>query len=105
RCIKDMFNSDFETQIIPQTDSSGKSATSAKVVKEFLTELGKKPLPEVNTNVTSKVSAATEEPVYASVDKRPEALAKAKAKGDEAAQNQPVKTPVADEVAPVSYTH
>ncbi|WP_181894200.1 hypothetical protein, partial [Staphylococcus pseudintermedius] len=100
-----MFNSDFETQIIPQTDSSGKSATSAKVVKEFLTELGKKPLPEVNTNVTSKVSAATEEPVYASVDKRPEALAKAKAKGDEAAQNQPVKTPVADEVAPVSYTH
>ncbi|HHW7449700.1 TPA: YopT-type cysteine protease domain-containing protein [Pasteurella multocida] len=94
------FNSDFETQIIPQTDSSGKSATSAKVVKEFLTELGKKPLPEVNTNVTSKVSAATEEPVYASVDKRPEALAKAKAKGDEAAQNQPVKTPVADEVAP-----
>ncbi|WP_236566466.1 YopT-type cysteine protease domain-containing protein, partial [Pasteurella multocida] len=94
------FNADFETQIIPQTDTSGKSATSTKVVKEFLTELGKKPLPEVNTNVTSKVSVATEEPVYASIDKRPEALAKAKAKGDEAAQNQPVKTPVADEVAP-----
>ncbi|MBM2608587.1 YopT-type cysteine protease domain-containing protein [Pasteurella multocida] len=95
------FNSDFETQIIPQTDSSGKSATSAKVVKKFLTELGKKPLPEVNTNVTSKVSAATEEPVYASVDKRPEALAKANAKADEALATNPiVKAHVEDDVAP-----
>ncbi|OPC97906.1 Fic family protein [Pasteurella multocida] len=95
------FNSDFETQIIPQTDSSGKSATSAKVVKKFLTELGKKPLPEVNTNVTSKVSAATEEPVYASVDKRPEALAKANAKADETLATNPiVKAHVEDDVAP-----
>ncbi|MGC6377011.1 YopT-type cysteine protease domain-containing protein [Bisgaard Taxon 45] len=98
------FNSDFETQIIPQTDSSGKSATSAKVVKEFLTELGKKPLPEVNTNATSKVRVEVEDVVYASVDKRPEALAKAKARGDEAAQQQPPKASVAEEVAPTLPT-
>ncbi|MDP9500621.1 YopT-type cysteine protease domain-containing protein [Bisgaard Taxon 45] len=98
------FNPDFETQIIPQTDSSGKSATSAKVVKEFLTELGKKPLPEVNTNATSKVRVEVEDVVYASVDKRPEALAKAKARGDEAAQQQPPKASVAEEVAPTLPT-
>ncbi|MGC6247390.1 YopT-type cysteine protease domain-containing protein [Bisgaard Taxon 45] len=98
------FNSDFETQIIPQTDSSGKSATSAKVVKEFLIELGKKPLPEVNTNATSKVRVEVEDVVYASVDKRPEALAKAKARGDEAAQQQPPKASVAEEVAPTLPT-
>ncbi|WP_249967711.1 YopT-type cysteine protease domain-containing protein [Histophilus somni] len=36
------FSSEFETQIIPQTKATAKSATSAEVVKEFLTELGKK---------------------------------------------------------------
>ncbi|WP_424409052.1 YopT-type cysteine protease domain-containing protein [Pasteurella sp. PK-2025] len=94
------FSPEFETQIIPQTNSTAKSATSTEVVKEFLTELGKKPLPEVNSTANSKPKAGTEEPVYATVDKRPEALAKAKARGDEAAQQQPLKANVAEEVVP-----
>ncbi len=40
------FSSEFETQIIPQTKATAKSATSAEVVKEFLTELGKKSSPQ-----------------------------------------------------------
>ncbi|MCH4805131.1 Fic family protein, partial [Pasteurella multocida] len=36
------FNAEFETTIIPQTEKTVKSATSSEVVKEFLTELGKK---------------------------------------------------------------
>ncbi|QIM62537.1 hypothetical protein A1D29_04065 [Pasteurellaceae bacterium Orientalotternb1] len=39
------FNESFETQIIPQTNSTAKSATSSEVVSEFLKELGQKSLP------------------------------------------------------------
>ncbi|MDO5055236.1 MAG: YopT-type cysteine protease domain-containing protein [Pasteurella oralis] len=95
------FNSDFETQIIPQTLKSAKSATSTEVVKEFLTELSKKPLPEISKTVTDKAKIAVEEPIYATVDKRPEALAKAKARGDEAAaKNANVKATVETDIAP-----
>ncbi|WP_101775382.1 YopT-type cysteine protease domain-containing protein [Pasteurella oralis] len=60
------FNSDFETQIIPQTLKSAKSATSAEVVKEFLTELGKKPLPEASTQPRVK-NTVSDESDYAEI--------------------------------------
>ncbi|MGC7590937.1 YopT-type cysteine protease domain-containing protein, partial [Bisgaard Taxon 46] len=149
------FSPEFETQIIPQTNSTAKSATSTEVVKEFLTELGKKPLPEVaeqprvkaaveveNNDVASTlrprsastsaegdyatipandvvdtprprsnsvseesadVSAKTKqvEDIYATVNKSPEARAKANAKADEAlAKNPIVKVQVEDDDVP-----
>ncbi|QIM64766.1 YopT-type cysteine protease domain-containing protein [Frederiksenia canicola] len=39
------FNESFETQIIPQTNTTAKSASSSEVVKEFLKELSQKNLP------------------------------------------------------------
>ncbi|WP_424404622.1 YopT-type cysteine protease domain-containing protein [Pasteurella sp. PK-2025] len=149
------FSPEFETQIIPQTNSTAKSATSTEVVKEFLTELGKKTLPEVaeqprvkaaveveNNDVASTlkprsastsaegdyatipandvvdtprprsnsvseesadVSAKTKqvEDIYATVNKSPEARAKANAKADEAlAKNPIVKVQVEDDDVP-----
>ena len=40
------FNESFETQIIPQTNNEATSASSSKVVTEFLKELTQKQLPE-----------------------------------------------------------
>ncbi|WP_224046036.1 YopT-type cysteine protease domain-containing protein [Pasteurella canis] len=149
------FNSDFETQIIPQTLKSAKSATSAEVVKEFLTELSKKPLPEASGHAQSKAQrdlpdvpelqqgrkvvvgegdyaeitetgqvvspqvnakgrtaneesvvgsakVKTDEDLYATIDKSPEARAKAKARSDEAAAKNVVvkKATVDSDVAP-----
>ncbi|SNV55429.1 YopT-type cysteine protease domain-containing protein [Pasteurella dagmatis] len=154
------FNSEFETQIIPQTNTTAKSATSSEVVKEFLTELGKKPLPEVTEQPRVKATIEAEgdyseipavtsplkprststsaegdyatipandvvdtprprsnsvseesvdvsvktkqvEDIYATVNKSPEALAKAKERGDAAAANNPVvKVKVEDDDVP-----
>ncbi|GJJ80245.1 hypothetical protein PcPA57_09650 [Pasteurella canis] len=150
------FNSDFETQIIPQTLKSAKSATSAEVVKEFLTELSKKPLaeasghaqskaqrdlpdvpelqqgkkvvvgegdyaeitetgqvvsPQVNVkgrtaneeSVVGSAKVKTDEDLYATIDKSPEARAKAKARGDEAEAKNPkvVVSEAEEEFAPL----
>lgn len=58
------FSSEFETQIIPQTKATAKSATSSEVVKEFLTELSKKSLPQEDGNNQAQrtVTVNTAEP-------------------------------------------